>query len=167
MKVFLNHGLHGGPDSAKLRPLRAACIARGCHIEAPDYREIRSPEDRVRHLLTLLDDPDQQVVLAGASMGGYVSVVAGGQCRARVAGLFLLAPALYIPRYFQHLDYRVNARKICVIHGWQDDVVPPDNSIRFARENHADLFLVNDDHQFGHSLDWIEKRFGEFLDALR
>jgi pimeloyl-ACP methyl ester carboxylesterase len=165
MKVFINHGMHGGPESAKVQPLRKAAVARDCPVETPDYRTVRSPEDRVRFLLKSLEDPDEAVVLAGASMGGYVSVVAGGQCRAPVAGLFLLAPALYLSRYRQQ-EYSVAARKTCVIHGWRDEVVAPENSIRFARENRAELFLVNDDHQFGSSLDWIEKRFGEFLDEL-
>ena len=36
---------------------------------------------------------------------------------------------------------------ICIVHGWHDDVVPVDNSIRFARQCDAELHLIDSDHR--------------------
>ena len=33
------------------------------------------------------------------------------------------------------------------MHGWHDDVVPADNSIRFAKECKAELHLIDGDHR--------------------
>ena len=36
---------------------------------------------------------------------------------------------------------------MCIVHGWHDDVVPADNSIRFARDCKAELHLIDGDHR--------------------
>jgi fermentation-respiration switch protein FrsA (DUF1100 family) len=41
------------------------------------------------------------------------------------------------------------------VHGWRDDVVPVDNSIRYARENLATLHVVDGDHRLTENIDEI------------
>jgi predicted esterase len=93
-------------------------------------------------------------------MGGYVSTVASKDLP--VAGLFLLAPAFYLPGYTVQ-DVALGTSKTMVIHGWRDDVVPVQNSIRFAQQHRCDLHLMDGDHRLNEALPKIEPLFGMFL----
>jgi pimeloyl-ACP methyl ester carboxylesterase len=53
-----------------------------------------------------------------------------------------------------------------LVHGWRDDVVPFDQSVRFAREYGAQLHLVDSDHQLHDQLRLIKYLFEYFLIAL-
>ena len=72
-----------------------AFIALGFQEESLDYTGIEDPETRVAMLDRRLADETSAVILAGSSMGGYVSTVAAS--KRPVSGLFLLAPALHMP----------------------------------------------------------------------
>lgn len=93
-------------------------------------------------------------------MGRYVSTVASTDLT--VAGLFLLAPALYLPGYAKQ-DLEPGANKTMIIHGWRDDVVPVQNSIMFAQRHQCDLHLLDGDHRLNAALPTIEPLFGLFL----
>jgi pimeloyl-ACP methyl ester carboxylesterase len=53
-----------------------------------------------------------------------------------------------------------------IVHGWRDDVVPIEHSIRFAREYGASVHLVDADHQLHEQLRFIKYLFEYFLIAL-
>ncbi|HEV7633064.1 MAG TPA: hypothetical protein VGO41_08725, partial [Steroidobacteraceae bacterium] len=53
-----------------------------------------------------------------------------------------------------------------LVHGWRDDVVPFDQSVRFAKEYGAQLHLVDSDHQLHDQLRLIKYLFEYFLIAL-
>lgn len=93
-------------------------------------------------------------------MGGYVSAVASKDMS--FAGLFLLAPAFYLPGYAVQ-DLALGSSKAMVVHGWRDDVVPVQNSIRFAQQHRCDLHLMDGDHRLNEALPKIEPLFAMFL----
>ena len=66
-------------------------------LSGVDYENEIDPQQRVDRLLSAKLPPHDHLILAGTSMGGYVSTVAGETLNP--AGLFLLAPAFYIPDY--------------------------------------------------------------------
>ena len=139
--VYFAHGKESGPWGTKIQHLAAIARRRGCEVESPDYSAIPDPDARVDLLLGLASGkPD--LLLVGSSMGGYVSTVAAHTLDTR--GLFLMAPALYIPGY-RAQRYHPSTRRIAVVHGWHDDIVPVRHSIEFARETHSELHILDGD----------------------
>jgi fermentation-respiration switch protein FrsA (DUF1100 family) len=61
-------------------------------------------------------------------------------------GMFLLAPAFFMPGYEQYTPKPADC-PIEIVHGWNDDVVPVDNSVRFARQYRATLHVLDSDHR--------------------
>jgi fermentation-respiration switch protein FrsA (DUF1100 family) len=53
-----------------------------------------------------------------------------------------------------------------VVHGWRDDVVPFEDSIRFARAHHAALHLLESDHNLHSQIRVVQYLFEYFLIAL-
>jgi alpha/beta superfamily hydrolase len=96
-------------------------------------------------------------------MGGHVSAAAASPLRA--VGLFLLAPAFYMPGFEEHTPQDVSC-KTAIVHGWNDDIVPVQNSIRWAREHRADLHLLNSDHRLQDQIPAIAHLLREFLKCL-
>ena len=159
--VVFAHGMESGPWGTKIQAL--AEVARQQHfaVESPDYRHTQDPHARVDQLRAL-DPRAQQLVLCGSSMGGYVSAHA---CEAlRPNGLFLLAPAVYYPGFDE--EPSGIPRHSAVVHGWQDDIIPPASAIRFAQTHQAELHLVQDSHRLIDALPLIEQLFDRFLTRL-
>ena len=59
-----------------------------------------------------------------------------------------------------------HARTSLIVHGWGDDVVPPNNSISFARQHGCALHLLAGDHRLNAALPAIEPLFGLFLQGI-
>src|SRR5438445_6760543 len=96
MKQFFAHGKESGPWGTRIRILATIAEEAGFSVESPDYSDLNDPDERA-HLLAAFLANEGPVVLAGSSMGGYVSVLAAES--PQVAGLFLMATALFIPGY--------------------------------------------------------------------
>jgi alpha/beta superfamily hydrolase len=96
-------------------------------------------------------------------MGGHVSAAAAAPLRAR--GLFLLAPAFYMPGYEAYTPRAVGCPAL-IVHGWRDDIVPVDNSIRWAREQRAQLHLLDSDHRLQDQIPAICRLLRDFLRDL-
>jgi pimeloyl-ACP methyl ester carboxylesterase len=164
MKVFFAHGKESGPWGSKIRHLAECARNLGWEVESPDFTDLPDhPDARVDRLVTLLNSESTPAVLVGTSMGGYVSLVASS--KVPVAGLFLLAPALYLPGY-QVQDFGQLQCPIELVHGWSDDIVPPEHSIRFARETGSTLHLIDDDHRLSSNLDVLGEFFTSFLKKM-
>lgn len=161
--IYFAHGKESGPWGSKILALATVARERGFEVESPDYSEIADPEARVEKLLSLARTATLPLILVGSSMGGYVSTVASATLRP--AGLFLMAPAFYLPGYAEQ-DPFPSADRVTVVHGWNDDVVPVDNVLRFAREHRAELHLLDSDHRLTSHLDPLRMLFGFFLDPL-
>lgn len=160
-RVFFSHGKESGPWGTKISALAAIACGRGLGVESIDYTDLPDPDERVARLLDRVSrsgcgDP----ILVGSSMGGYVATVASETLRP--SGLFLMAPALYLPGYACRKP-EPRCGKTVIVHGWNDDVVPPGNSIRFAETHRVELHLVRGDHQLSGNLPFVEQLFTLFL----
>ena len=150
--VAFSHGKESGPWGAKITAMAAA--VRDLKIEAAsvDYRGIDDPAARVAKLLEAAAGLQGPLVLVGSSMGGHVAAAAAA--RVKVRGLFLLAPAFYMPGFESHTPQDVACPTV-IVHGWRDDIVPVDNSIRWAREHRARLHVLDSDHRLEDKIEEI------------
>lgn len=133
----------------------------GWEAESLDYQGVADARDRVKQLLDYCRGLAGAPVLVGSSMGGFVAL--GAAAVLPVRGLFLLAPALYLPGYEEHLPAVLPTCPTRIVHGWGDDVVPWDGSVRFGAATGASLLLVNGDHRLTAQLDTIGPHFADFL----
>ena len=76
--------------------------------------------------------------------------------------MFLIAPAFYMPGYEQQTPKPANC-PITIVHGWRDDVVPVDNSYRYAKEYQATLHVIDADHRMIDNIREINYFFEYFL----
>ena len=151
--VVFSHGKESGPWGNKISALAEVARDEGYGVESVDYRGIEDPRERVTRLLAFCRNLQGRLVLVGSSMGGHVCT--SGSRLLRAEGLFLLAPAFYIPGY-EELTPPPPACPITIVHGWRDDVVPVGNSIRYARRYGATLHVVDSDHR-------LQDRIGDLL----
>jgi len=161
--VLFSHGQESGPWGTKIRAMADLVRGLGYAADSIDYRGIADPTARVDRLLEAAEAVDDRLVLVGSSMGGHVATAAAAPLNA--AGLFVLAPAYYMPGY-EHLTPSAPAMPITIVHGWRDDVVPVENSIRFAADCHATLHLVDGDHRLTENIDEINDYLRLFLAKL-
>lgn len=162
--VCFNHGQESGPWGTKIQRLAQIAQSHGFAVESVDYTGMADPDRRVAKLLAASTGFFHPMVLVGSSMGGYVATVASATLRP--AGLFLMAPAFYLPG-FTDQDPAPHADLVAVVHGWRDEVVPPEHSLRFARRFSAQLHLLDGEHALISQLPWIAWFFEHFLAQLR
>ena len=161
--VYFSHGQESGPWGTKIEAMAKAVRALGCRAESVDYQGIADPTERVNKLIAECQDVAEPLILVGSSMGGHVATAAATPLNA--IGLFVLAPAYYIAEY-EYLTPPAPDIPISIIHGWRDDIVPPENSIRFASKCHATLHLVNGDHRLTENIDEIIYYLTRFVGEL-
>jgi alpha/beta superfamily hydrolase len=76
-----------------------------------------------------------------------------------------MAPAFYMPGMEQLTSKPAPCPKT-IVHGWKDDVVPVENSVKFAREHSATLHIVDSDHRLHNELPLVNYLFEFFLVSL-
>ena len=163
--VIFSHGQESGPWGTKIQAMAELVRQLGCRAESVDYQGIADPSERVEKLVAECAGVGDTLILVGSSMGGHVATAAAE--RVNAVGLFVLAPAYYMEGY-EELTPPAPAMPTCIVHGWGDDVVPVENSIRFARESRAELHLIDGDHRLTDNIVEIcayLKRFIGRLDA--
>lgn len=160
--VFFAHGKESGPWGSKIMALADLARKRGYRVESPDYSDLMDADKRVERLLGLCGENGADV-LVGSSMGGYVSTVASSVIKPK--GLFLMAPAFFIPGYAVQ-EPQPCADRTAIVHGWNDDVVPVEHSIRFASKYKAQLHLLDSDHRLNDQIEVLCMLFGRMLDDL-
>jgi len=161
--VYFSHGQESGPRGSKIKSMAATVQKLGCDVVSVDYRGIAQPTDRVTKLIAECANVDGPLVLVGSSMGGHVATAAAA--RVGAVGLFVLAPAYYMPGY-ESLTPPAPDMPIAIIHGWNDDVVPVENSIRFASECNASLHILDGDHRLTASIGAINQLLTRFIENL-
>ncbi len=159
--VVFSHGQESGPWGSKIRAMAGLVENLGHKVESIDYRGIADPTERVRKLIGACARIDDRIVLVGSSMGGHVATAAADTLGA--AGLFVLAPAYYMEGY-EALTPPPPQIPICIVHGWNDDIVPVENSIRYARNCGATLHLVDGDHRLTGNIEQINEYLKVFLE---
>lgn len=161
--VVFSHGQESGPWGRKISALAEVARSEGYDAHSVDYRGIVDPRERVAKLVDFCKELAGDLVLVGSSLGGYVSVASASLLHAR--GVFLMAPALYLDR-LPELRPGVLDCPATVVHGWRDDVVPYEHSVRFARSYAAALHLLESDHHLHNQIRVIQYLFEYFLIAL-
>ena len=162
--LVFSHGKESGPWGRKITAMAALGRDLGMAVESIDYRGMEDPAARVEKLVAAAVRLPKPLVLVGSSMGGHVSAAAAGRVRPR--GVFLLAPAFYMAGYETHTPQDVPC-PTTIVHGWHDDIVPVENSIRWAREHHAALHVLNSDHRLEDRIEVICNLLRDFLTELQ
>jgi pimeloyl-ACP methyl ester carboxylesterase len=161
--VVFSHGQESGPWGRKIAALAEVARAEGYDAHSVDYRGIDEPRARVARLVDFCKELTGDLVLVGSSVGGYVAVASASLLHAR--GVFLMAPALYMEGLPQ-LRAGVLDCPAAVVHGWRDEVVPFEHSVRFAQAYKAALHLLESDHRLHNQVRVIQYLFEYFLIAL-
>ncbi|HTV97128.1 MAG TPA: alpha/beta fold hydrolase [Steroidobacteraceae bacterium] len=161
--VVFSHGKESGPWGRKITAMAALVRELGMAVESIDYRGMDDPAARVEKLVAFAARLPKPVVLVGSSMGGHVSAAAASRVRPR--GVFLLAPAFYMPGFEAYTPQDVPC-PAALVHGWHDDIVPVANSFRWAREHHAALHVLNSDHRLEDRIEAICTLLRAFLAEL-
>ena len=163
LTVYWLHGLDAAPMGMKSTAIATMLKQRGVEFKAPDFRGMDDPDQRVGHFLNVLEEQKEPPVVVGSSLGGYVAAATALQREFRA--VLLLCPALYFPGTSVR-DYSALKCPATLIHGWQDALIPPEDSFKFAREHHAVLHLVDADHQLSGQVDFVCQGLGTILDGL-
>lgn len=161
--IIFSHGQESGPWGTKINAMANLVRGMGCWVESIDYRGIAGPTERVNRLVAACAKTEGAPILVGSSMGGHVATAAASVVGA--VGLFVLAPAYYMPGY-ENLTPRAPEIPITIVHGWHDDIVPIENSIRFARTCAATLHIVDGDHRLTANIDAINDYLELFVRDL-
>ncbi len=169
---ILSHGFESGPEATKVTALAEVAERMGFTHERPDYtdldarREVSSVGDvpaRLQRLIGLAAAAAARgpVVLAGSSLGAYVSAIASLQVP--VKGLFLMVPPTRMGP-MPALD--AAPVPISVVHAWQDELIPAADVIAWAQARSARLLLVQDGHRLERHVEASAQAFEALLKGV-
>lgn len=169
---ILSHGFESGPEATKVTALAEVAQRLGWTHERPDYTDLDAMSEvsrvgdvptRLRRLVERAAIAARQgpVVLAGSSLGAYISAIASLQVP--VAGLFLMVPPTTMGP-MPALD--AAAVPTTVVQSWHDDVVPAVGVIAWAQARSAQLLLVDDGHRLERHVEASAQAFERLLRQL-
>ncbi len=169
---ILSHGFESGPDATKVTALAEVAERLGFTHERPDYtdldarREVSSVGDvraRLQRLIGLAAAAAARgpVVLAGSSLGAYISGIASLQVPTQA--LFLMVPPTRMGP-MPALD--AAPVLISVVHAWQDELIPAADVIAWAQARSARLLLVQDGHRLERHVEASALAFEALLKGL-
>ena len=161
--IVFSHGKDSEPWGRKIQVLAAVARIEGYLTDSLDYRGIESPTARAEKLVDHCKNLTGNLVLVGSSLGGHVTVAAAASLP--VQGVFLMAPALYMPG-LPPLKMPALKCPTTIVHGWGDEVVPVQDSVRFAREHSATLHVIEGDHRLHTQIPFLKYLFEYFLVSL-
>ncbi|HEY2346722.1 MAG TPA: hypothetical protein VGH80_12745 [Xanthomonadaceae bacterium] len=169
--AILSHGLESGPDATKVTALAAAAEALGWTTERPDYLacdratghgRFGDIDARIAMLRERAMAAQGPLVLAGSSLGAFISALVSRDVAC--AGLFLMAPPPWIEGYPHQLAAATVPTTI--VHGWDDELIPAQIVVEWARARKDRLILVDDGHRLSDHVAFCAERFGDFLRSL-
>jgi pimeloyl-ACP methyl ester carboxylesterase len=151
-KLIYLHGLESTSQSGKARQFAQKFPG----MLTPDFTG--SFEERMAQLLPILGNQSGWTIL-GSSFGGLMGGVFTLEHPAQVRKLVLLAPALMLPPFASHPNLQPVSVPTIVIHGTEDDVVPPGPVRALAERVFTNLtyYVVQDGHRLQKAfeeLDW-------------
>lgn len=172
---ILSHGFESGPDATKVTALADAAQRVGWSCERPDYTDLDACREagelgdvpaRLQRLLGLAQAAASRgpLVLAGSSLGAYISGLVSLQMDVPLAGLFLMAPPIRMGSA-QPLD----AARVptSIIHGWDDELIPAAHVVDWAHARRARLLLVDDNHRLSGHVQASADAFASLLATLQ
>ncbi len=118
------------------------------------------PAMRVQRLLEVCRGLPGPVLLVGSSLGAHVAAAVSARIPTR--GMFLLAPAFFMRGYEQYTPTPAHC-PVTIVHGWNDDVVPVENSIRYAQQYKSTLHVIDSDHRLTAHIDEVSELLDRFL----
>jgi predicted esterase len=158
--VHFIHGKESGPNGSKILALAELARARNWDVASLDYSHTIDPTIRLKQLLQACVNVESPLLLVGSSMGAWVAAEAA--MRVKAHGVFLMAPAVCVPSYpTQEPD--VPAERTEIVHGWNDEVIPVENAIRFARLRRCTLHVIEGDHRLNTRIPLLCELFDAFL----
>ncbi len=170
--VVFSHGKESGPWGAKILAMSAVAKAGGFTVDSIDYQGLDDPAARVAKLVGAIGQAAVPLLLVGSSLGGHVCTAAAVDCASEgalgvalpspVRGIFLLAPAFFMPGY-EALTPPVPPCPVEIVHGWHDEIVPVDHTLRWARPAAVTVHLLDTDHRMHAAIDPINVLFAAFL----
>ena len=160
--VVFSHGLDGEPWGTKIVALGRVAETRGLVVESVDYRGMEAPA-RVEKLISIAKGLPHPLILVGSSLGGHVAATASTHVPTHA--MFLMAPAFFMQGYEQYTPVPAPC-PIEIVHGWGDDVVPVQNSIRFAQQYRSRLHLIDSDHRLTANVPELCQYFDLFLQRV-
>ncbi len=150
-RIIYLHGLESNSQTHK------AALVRGIYPDliVPDFTG--SLDERMRQLYPILGSASNWTLI-GSSYGGLMAALFSTRFPAQIRKQILLAPALMLPEFAEHLPAPIDVPTI-IIHGRQDTIVPVDIARPLAEKvfRQLDYRLVDDDHrlhQTADGLDW-------------
>jgi pimeloyl-ACP methyl ester carboxylesterase len=152
-RIIFLHGLESNSQGRKTVVLRRFFP----EIIIPDFTgELQTRMDK---LYPILGDKDNWTII-GSSFGGLMGALFATAHPQQVRKLILLAPALFLPEFAEHLPQPVEVPTI-VYHGDQDTVVPLEITRQLAEKVFRNLTfnVVQDNHGLyptADSIDWIK-----------
>lgn len=169
--VIISHGLESSPEATKATALSRVVDEMGWTSERPDYRDcdndlsmtrLGDVHGRIARLHDLAKNAHGPLILAGSSMGAFIS--ARVSLDVPVAGLFLMAP----PTQLEGFDIRLEAADIptCIVHGWDDELIPAAEVVKWAHPRRSQLVLVNDSHRLAEHVEFCAEVFARFVRSL-
>ncbi len=169
--VIISHGLESSPDATKAKALSRVVEAMGWTSERPDYRDrdndpamsrLGDVHGRIERLHALTKKAEGPLILAGSSMGAFIS--ARVSLQVPVAGLFLMAP----PTQLEGFEIRLEAADVptCIVHGWDDELIPASEVVKWAQARRNQLVLVNDSHRLAEHVEFCAEVFARFVRSL-
>lgn len=158
--IVFSHGKDGEPWGPKIVAMAEVARRHGLQIESLDYRGMDDPAARVAKAIEFCRGLTIPPILVGSSLGGHVSAAVSAHLPTRA--MFLLAPAFFM-RGFEQFTPTPAQCPIAIVHGWNDTVVPVENSIRFAQLHKATLHVVDSDHRLSSSIGEICELLDAFL----
>lgn len=172
---ILSHGFESGPDATKVTALAEVAERLGWSHERPDYTafdarlEVSDLGDvpaRRKHLRGLIQTalPKGPVVLAGSSLGSYISAMESVDHA--VAGLFLMAPPIFRDYDGGAHQLQSGAMPISIVHPWDDELIPYQHVVDWAHARRATLKLVRDTHRLTDHVEASALAFEQFLKGL-
>ncbi len=152
-KLIYLHGLESTSQSGKARQF--AQLFPG--MKTPDFKG--SFEERMQQLRPILGNQKEWTII-GSSYGGLMGAVFTCRHPEQVRKLVLLAPALMLTEFTSEQFAPVDVPTV-LVHGSQDDIVPPQEVLEIARDVFTNLeYLVVEDghrlHKAFEELDWEE-----------
>lgn len=167
--VIISHGMESGPDASKAAALARMAGSLGWTHERPDYRDldVLGPLGDVSGRILRLGArahlcERRPLVLAGSSMGAYISAHVSRELH--VEGLFLMAPPIALDAEPRYLKAAMVPTRI--VHGWEDELIPALDVVRWAQRRQDTLVLVPDSHRLAAHVEFCAEEFGRFLQLL-
>jgi pimeloyl-ACP methyl ester carboxylesterase len=150
-KIIYLHGLESTSQSGKARQFAQKFPG----MLTPDFSG--SFDERMQQLYPILGGKAGWTII-GSSFGGLMGAVFTCSHPEQVRKLILLAPALTLPEFTTTQHAPIDIPTI-LIHGTQDDVVPPNPVRQMAQEVFTAMkyIAVEDDHRLQKTfmeLDW-------------